>query len=291
MAGQGSRGGGREAAPIGGAGWRSLCAAGLCLLAACSPAQQPAPPAGGGLTVAALPAGQALSLDGVPISFEDLERTAAAFALLYPAESAPASRRRALTNLLLPRAALAAAYGRERALAREQTRGLVPPGPPPPPPPAPEPGWPDGFTDLGAPPAPFAAPCQYGVLAGPWLSLGVDLWALARSLAYPNGSPAREPWPSPWIGPVEGLGRFGWLRILEHQPAADPARERYALELIVWPYVPAETLREPEAELRGRRLLVADPDLAEAVQARLVGLLETPPPAPTLGPPAPAPGG
>jgi hypothetical protein len=289
MKGSGSRRGARGAAAIAGSRPRSLRAAGLCLLAACSPAPEPAPPAGGGLTVAPLPAGQALSLDGVPISFEELQRTAAAFALLYPAESAPAARRRALTNLLLPRAALAAGHGAERDQALERSRGLVPTGGPAPR--APDPGWPDGFTDLGAAPAPFPAPCQYGILAGPWSTLGVDLWALARSLAYPDGSPAREPWPSPWIGPVEGLGRFGWLRILEHQPAADPALERYALELIVWPYVPPDALREPEAELRGRRLLVADPDLSEAVQARLVGLLEAPPPAPTLGPPAPAPGG
>lgn len=265
-----------------------LSAALLALLSACTEPPPP-PPAAGGLTIAPLPAGLAFDLDGVPIPRADLDWAAEAYARLHPAESQPASRRRALTNLLLPRAALAAAHSAERQRALARASAFAPPADPAPA--RPGDGWPDGYTELGTAAAALAAEASHGVLAGRWQALGIDLWADARGLVYPGAAPAPAPLPSPWCGPLEGLGRFGWLRVLEHTPAAEPGLERYALELLVLPYAPEGALPEAETLLRGRRLRAADRELAEAVQARLVALLETPAPAPEIGPPAPPAGG
>lgn len=258
----------------------------LALLWACTEPPPPAP-AAGGLTIATLPAGLAFDLDGVPIPRADLDRAADAYALLHPAESQPASRRRALTNLLLPRAALAAAHPAQRQEALARALALTPPEDPVPE--RPDGGWPDGYTDLGPGAAEQGLEASHGVLAGHWQALGVDLWAAARGLVYPGAERGPAPLPSPWSGPLEGLGRFGWLRVLEHSPAGEPGLERYAVQVLVLPYAPELALPAAEDLLRGRRLRAADLELAEAVQARLVGLLETPAPAPEIGPPAPAP--
>jgi hypothetical protein len=225
-------------------------------------------------------------LDGLPLTLAELTQVESAWGALQPAESSPGLRRRALTNSLLPRLALAAAHREARQLALATALDLAsqpPQAQAPTPPPG---GWPPGFTpDPGAPPATWGPGAQAGVLSGGFRELGFELWARARAhLGW--GRPGERDWPagalparpapslpSPWLGPVEGLGRFGLLRILEAEPASDPGLERFSLQVIVLPFVATEALQDPEAYLRGRRLVAATHQLAESVQARLVALL------------------
>jgi hypothetical protein len=275
-----------------------LAGGALALLAACGGGssnnaeregkQAPLP---GGLEIAPLPQGVAFDLDCIRITMEELRAAEAGWQALQPADSSPGLRRRALTNGLLPRAALAAAYRVERAAAKAAAEQMLPvlellsglghePWPQPP-----AGGWPDGFVDLGLPPyVGSITGLQHGVLSGGFKEIGFELWAAARAhLGWghpgqpgwgPEGSSALVPeYLGPWLGPVEGLGRFGLFYILSAQGASDPAQERFSLRVYVLPFIPEADLRDPEAHLRGRRLVAADPLLAESVQARLVALL------------------
>jgi hypothetical protein len=173
------------------------------------------------------PAGTVLAVDGVPIGAEEVRAAAAWIARVEPQYTDEHCERLALSNLVLPRAALRAQRPEARAEALQRAR------------------------EIRA--ALRRASISEGGLErvrGNWAELGFDLWGFARELA-----------PGEWSEPFERVGRFVVVRLLERDDAESaPSREELSIELSDVPYVrEGTTLQDVDAMIAKSRLSVVDP--------------------------------
>ena len=194
--------------------------------------------------------GVVLRVEDQPIRASEVDRLAAMVGELYPQYTRAHRRRLALTNVLLPRAAAAAARPEERARARAAVRAAQ--------------------TELDAFDDDPGWAERLGGLAhrveGPWDVVGgFDLWGHARALA-----------PETWSEPLERVGSFDLVRLRSRQEAADPAAEVLELDVVRFPYLPpGTTAADVDALLDGARLEIVDPAwrelVPEALQYRMRG--------------------
>ncbi len=181
--------------------------------------------AGDAERAARFPPGTALAVEGLPIARAEVEAVAARLRLLYPERAESFLLTGALGSFVLPRAAVRAAYAeeRERALAAcAEVQGAIAAG--------------------SAPELPEHR--------GAWDRLSLEYWDAARALE-----------PGAWSAPVERIGSFGLVQLVERGAATELAAEQ---ELVIrvqeFPYIPADF--DPaalDAALAAARLEVVDP--------------------------------
>ena len=149
------------------------------------------------------PEGAVLAAGDVPILQAEVDRAASWVQLLYPENTQPSLRRKALTHFLLIRAALASAFPDQRAEALAAAESAL--------------------QDLDKPGAPAPR-----VLAGAWSDLGLELWGEVRDLE-----------PGRYHGPIELSGRWALVRKDSATPGLVPAADLFTVSLFEFLFVPA----------------------------------------------------
>lgn len=148
------------------------------------------------------PEGAVLAVGGTPIFQAEVDRTAAWAKLLYPQNTLPSLRRKALTNVHLHRAAVAGAFPAQREEARIAAQAAL--------------------EDLNKPGTPAPR-----VVSGSWSDLTLEIWGEARVLE-----------PGVIHGPVELAGRWALIRLDSTTPGLVPAADLFTVSLFEFSYVP-----------------------------------------------------
>ncbi len=171
--------------------------------------------------------GTVLRVNGEAVLAEEVDLFAVPIGALEPQYLLLHRRRLALTNVVLPLAALrtldreAHARAREEATSAQQLR-----------------------------PAELVA--RASAVQGTFRELGLDLWCRARGLS-----------PGEWSGPLELVGRFVVVRLDEAQGSEEG--EVLRLRVLEFPFVPGE-LRERIEDALDRSLLeIVDPQWRETI--------------------------
>jgi len=210
---------------------------GLWLLLAGCPSEEapPAPPA----KAEPLPAPGVIALvDDVEIHAVEVERLAGIVQAVFPEYSDLHTRRLALTEALLPRAAARSKRGAEweraraessRAFARLQETGAE--------------AW---LAEVG-PPLSDTGGLSY---------LRLDLWGAARGAEL-----------GVWMGPYERIGTFTILRVIAIE--GEEFEEKLTVERVEFPYLPeGSTASDLNEAIDSCRLRIVDPDWEEAFPER-----------------------
>ena len=190
--------------------------------AGCAPEGDPvpagAPPA---------PPGAVLLVEDLPIRAEEVEPLVRDIRQLYPEYTLLHARRLALTNEILPRAAVHARHREAREAALVACR--------------------DAEARLDEE-SPWSS-------EGNWAALGIGLWSAARALH-----------PQRWSEPIELIGRWVRLRLDERREGTDPQQEVLRISVLEFPYVDYRAAPEAvELALDTSSLTLVDPAWGEAV--------------------------
>jgi hypothetical protein len=179
-----------------------------------------------------------LAVDDVPISAVEVDRVASWVGALYPEDTASGRRRKALTAVVLRRAATEAqhgsAYEAARLALRADRAALTGAGT-------------TAGREGGAPPAPESR-------SGTWHQLGLDLWGPARELEV-----------GAWSEPLDGAGIVRLVRLDERIPGTSAADLRLRVSVVERSYLPGGPGDAREAAIERSRLVVVDPAWEELV--------------------------
>ncbi|MFT5291619.1 MAG: hypothetical protein ACI8QS_001392 [Planctomycetota bacterium] len=178
--------------------------------------------------------GAVLSVAGQVILRADLEEIADAAGLAQPESSRPHHVRLALDNLLIPRAALAAAHSEQRALAKAAAEETL---------------------------LELQAQTTSGAIHGAEMQ-ELDVRKLGLALWYEF----RHSQPGKWIGPVEDVGRFRLARWVLVEAGPKPGQNAYTCEILDFWFL-EDTYPRPwvDAALAKAELLVHDMEIGKLV--------------------------
>jgi hypothetical protein len=178
-----------------------------------------------------------MTLDGVPIRAEDVDRAAAQIALVEPQDSMLQLRRLALTNVIFPRMIAAELVPEERERSRASAEA-----------------WQAALT-AGAPPVgPWVTPNEIE-LEGRWFALDPAIWEVALELPLKTWSPV-----------VESVGVHSVFQVIERRQANMPGLVEFVIRGYEFPYLDPTTGRaDLEAALDRAHLSIVDEAWRDAV--------------------------
>ena len=183
------------------------------------------------------PAGTVLALDDVPILESEVDVAADVFARLEPDLAPPQLSRLGLTNLVLPQLAGRRLAGSAREEAHRKALELAQ-------------VLAEGGT-LGGPLADAILADREG-RAG---DVGLEAWMWASTAEVGR-----------WSAPIETVGAYEIVRLVERTPASAAREVRYKLKVCVIPYVDASDPRGAiEGQLSRSKLEIVDPKWEEIV--------------------------
>jgi hypothetical protein len=197
------------------------------------PSPEPAPSAPEP-TRASWPEGTALTVGSVPILASEVDRIAHWIPLFDPGKTEPDYRRRALTAVLLQRAALADHFAEARAEALATA-----------------------VSQLERLRTQSADAPSFQTADGGWSTLGLVIWGETRDL--PIGS---------WAGPFEDSGRILLLRPTAAHPGKLPGNDEFTIDIVELLFVPPDFTPEAAQEvLESSKLTILDPKIGDLVPA------------------------
>jgi hypothetical protein len=184
------------------------------------------------------PPGTVVAVDHVPISVDEVDEASVWIELIDPKSSGPQLRRLALTNVSLPRA-LSQAMAPEAWLAARSDAQAA-------------------FERLRAgrwtgPPKPDGAVGE--IVEGSWQELSIVAWG--HALSAPVGE---------WSEPVDDVGRFLLLKLIERQDLPHSAALRVKVDVLEFPYLPDDA--DVEAAKDDHHLTIVDLAWREIVPER-----------------------
>ncbi|MFT5080585.1 MAG: hypothetical protein ACI84E_001242, partial [Planctomycetota bacterium] len=150
------------------------------------------------------PDGAVLAAGDVPILQSEVDRTATWVKLLYPEDTQPSLRRKALTHIHLNRAALANTFPEQRAEALADAQRVM--------------------QDLGKPNPPTPS-----VVTGRWSDLSLEIWGEVRDFEL-----------DVFRGPIELTGRWVLLRLDSATPGLVPAADRFTVSMFEFSFTPPD---------------------------------------------------
>lgn len=204
--------------------FRSLSAVLLMLLAGLSMAcakQTAGQPEGVPEPQASLPAGTVFLVDGRPITRSEIEQHVPGVARIEPDETIHSWRRKALTNIVLPRAMAAVMVPRERDDARERAQA-------------------GHLKLLSGDQLPVQGP-QLERVTGIFSDVGQDLWNLAFEMSEGQ-----------WSEPLETVAGYWVFRVLEKPEPPWLPNAQITVERVFWPYLKVDNPREFIGSARGQ---------------------------------------
>jgi hypothetical protein len=175
------------------------------------------------------PLGTAVAVDDIPISIDEVDQASVWVERIEPRSSGPQLRRLALTNVSLPRAVAQAMAPREHARARSEAG--------------------EALAALRA--GTWSGPAGE-VVEGNFQALSIEVWG--RALDMPLGE---------WSDPIDDIGRFLLVKLLEREDLPHTAALRVKIEVHAFPYLPEDA--DVEAAKERHRLTIVDPAWREIV--------------------------
>ncbi len=180
------------------------------------------------------PEGACLLAGEMPIFTRDVERLAAWIALFDPGKVPNASKRAALSTVLLELAAVANEFREPRSIALEAASTRL-----------------EELLE-----APESA-TDFLVAEGGWSELGLVTWGEARSATL-----------NQWNGPFEDVGRLLLMRPTSERRELLPGADEFTIQVIEFPYVPPDfDLEGLKAITEATPLEVIDPEIGDLVPA------------------------